>query len=206
MQALIDQMRLGRVGLVDAETASKPGRLLLAKNIAWGEVDAPPGVGDDISVVSIVSETLSHKELGKTMLSRPKYEFFKLEKEIVTGIVNMLGLKKEDLAPSVAKSLQRIHTTNLEAFMYYGKGLDLLDQMNYDSAKEAFQKAFKLDPEFGLANEAYKFAPSSAVNAADLGLESRDIKTYETGATGNLIDTDITTKVIDVKQEQQKCP
>ena len=159
MQALMDEMRIGATGLIDPATASKAGQLLLARNIAWGEMGVSQK--DDLQIVSIVTETLNHQELGKTTIGRPRQEFFKLEKEIVFKILDMLGLKKEDLDPSVLKSLQRIHTTNMRAFMSFGRGLHLLDQMQFAQASQAFNNAVKLDPQFNSAHSAAQSTPRS---------------------------------------------
>lgn len=159
MQALMDEMRIGATGLVDPATACKAGQLLLARNIAWGEMGVSQK--DDLQIVSIVTETLNHQELGKTTIGRPRQEFFKLEKEIVFKILDMLGLKKEDLDPSVLKSLRRIHTTNMRAFMSFGRGLHLLDQMQFAQASQAFNNAVKLDPQFNSAHSAAQSTPRS---------------------------------------------
>ena len=159
MQAIMDEMRLGLTGLVDPATASRAGQLMLARNIAWGEMGVSQG--DNLQIVSIVTETLNHKELGKTTSEKSKQEFFKLEKEIVFKILEKLGIKKENLDPSVLKSIQRLHTTNLNAFRSFGRGLNFLDQMQFAQARVAFNNAAKLDPKFDMANKAALSTPRS---------------------------------------------
>lgn len=152
IQALLQEIRIGMTEVVDEKTAPKAGRMLLAKSIIWGEFAVEKSKKMKIS--STVTEILDSTNLGKAEVEGPVSEFFNLEKELVFNILEALGLKEEDLSPSVKKSIRKIHTENFEAFLNYSKGLDYIDQKDFYKANEAFHTAVKLDPEFDIANNA----------------------------------------------------
>lgn len=156
--ALMNEMRLGLTGLVDPAIAPRVGKLLLARNTAWGEV----GVSQegDIGITSMVCDTLSHTVLDKTKAQGAQEKFFELEKQIVFGILDIIGLKREALDPSVVKSLEKVHTTNLKAFIAFGEALNYLDQDNFVQARLAFEKAAQADPDFDLATEGLEATPN----------------------------------------------
>ncbi|MGA1842763.1 MAG: CsgG/HfaB family protein [bacterium] len=157
IQALIQEIRIGMTEIVEAETAPKAGRILQAKNIIWGEYDVEKSKKMKIS--STVTEILDSTNLGKAEVEGPVSDFFNLEKELVFHILEALGLKEEDLSPSVKKSIRKIHTKDFHAFLNYCKGLDYIDKKDFYKANEAFNNAVKSDPGFDLANEALRTYP-----------------------------------------------
>ncbi len=158
IQALMDEMRLGLTGLVDPAVAPRVGQLLLARNITWGEL----GVSQEgnLETTSMVCNTLNHTVLGKMEAEGSPEKFFELEKRIVFGILYIMGLSREALEPSVVESVEKVHTTNLKAFIAFGEALDHLDQNDFAEARMAFEKAVQADPDFDLAIEGREATPN----------------------------------------------
>ncbi len=158
IQALMDEMRLGQTGLVDPAVAPRVGQLLLARNITWGEL----GVSQEgnLETTSMVCNTLNHTVLGKMEAEGSPEKFFELEKQIVFGILYIMGLSREALEPSVVESVEKVHTTNLKAFIAFGEALDHLDQNDFAEARMAFEKAVQADPDFDLAIEGREATPN----------------------------------------------
>ena len=159
MQALLQEIRLGRTGVVSAATAMKMGRLLLARSIVHGDLIRPAETRLRIS--SRIMETLNATELGATVTEGPVSDLFQMEKEIVFRILASLGLREEDLSEPVRDAVATAHTDSFEALIRYGEGLHLLDQRRISQARDAFQAATLIDPEFDLAREAFISTPET---------------------------------------------
>lgn len=168
VQALVEEMNLGATGIVNPETASKAGGFLLAQHITWGEVASSQQ--DAVQITAKVGQTLSSSNPIDVHAEGEKEKFFELEKQIVFGIIEALGLTKEKLSSPVLKALEKYHTKNFKAFMLFGKGLDHLDRKDFAEAKAAFEQAGKEDPGFGLSTTMGQATPTSAftVTVADM--------------------------------------
>jgi len=169
MQALLTEMQLSQTGLVDSSTGAKVGRLLQAQTIDWGSLQVP----DDnmIRINSVLSDTFSRSTVGESSVEGLKTRFFELEKQIVFAILADLGINKEDLDESVLEALQEIETTSFDAFMHFGAGLEYLDNGNYSEAKDEFEMAADLDPEFEMAATAEEETPAVAIDASSYELD-----------------------------------
>lgn len=162
MSALLNEMRLEQAGIVERQTASKMGRFLLAQNIIWGSVDTP---GDDqLNIASQIAETARAEEIGQVSAQGEKSQFFRLEKELVFGMLQSLGIQKKNLDPDVLESAQNIHTTSMEALTAYGQGLMFLDQRDFRQAKAAFERSMQLDPQFDMAIDAFESTPMENIS------------------------------------------
>lgn len=215
VQALVEEMKLGATGIVDPETASKAGGFLLAEHITWGEVGTSGQ--DTVQITAKVGQTLGSSSPVDVFAEGGKEKFFELEKQIVFGIIEALGLTKEKLSSPVLKALERYHTKNLKAFMLFGKGLDHLDRKDFAEAKAAFEQAGKEDPGFDLSTTMEQATPKTAltVTGADMigevdeqaagGEEETSAAMIETIDQSILVETENATQEIsDVAQDQQE--
>jgi len=152
MQALMDEMKLAQMGVIDPATTARMGRLLQARTIDWGELAALSG--DMISIKTVLSDTLTQDKVGEKKVEGNRRQFFELEKQLVFDILAMLGIKTEELDEDVLKAIKTVHTQNYDAFISYGRGLDFLDKGDFSQAKDSFETAAQLDPDFDLAETA----------------------------------------------------
>ncbi len=155
MQALLQEIRLGQTGIVDRDTAVRSGRLLLARHLVQGVIS--PEEKDALALRASVVETINITTLGRPRTRGSRQDFFGMEKEMVFGILETLGMV--DLAPAVKEAVEKRHTNNMEAFLNYSRGLDFLDRRQFSQARLAFQEAVNLDPRFDLAIEALRSTP-----------------------------------------------
>ena len=159
MQALLDEIRLGQTGVVDPSTAPRVGRMMLAEYTVCGRLE---NRSDQlVHITSTIGRSRDASEAGRAESRGPLHAFFKLEKELVAGLLKCLGVREEDLSPDVLAAVRKIHTKSIAALAYYSAGLDYLDQERFPEAKEAFRKATEADPAFDLAREAYLSTPSA---------------------------------------------
>ncbi len=159
IQALIDEMKLAKTGIVDQQSAPRFGRLIGAQNLVIGSI-APgsPLVPDSIYSVTSISSTTRGDILGSTSISIEKPYFYNLSKLIVENISRITGVQ---LSSHESGVIQKPQTKNYKAYIFYGKALDALDAGNWKMAKDFFIEALKEDPEFDLAHEGLMACPGA---------------------------------------------
>lgn len=162
MQFLLAEMGLGQTGLVNKETAPGVGKLLGAESLVVGTLE--PG---SLSVKSTIASSSKQNVVGIFTVTAEEQEFYILEKEIVFAILKVLGIS---LTPAEEELVGKYHTKNLKAVIYFGMGLEALDEGNWEEAKNFFDKAREEDPEFLLAGNAASACPDAAApNISALG-------------------------------------
>jgi len=153
LQALLQEMKLGLTGIVDARTAPRVGRLLGAENMVVGNLTQ----GSIQATSSFVSTSTGKIEGSSTVMVDDKM-FYELPIRIVRDFVKSKGIK---LTPEEEKAIGIPHTKNYKAFIYYGQALDALDEGRWQDAKNLFDKAVKEDPRFALAAEGSSSCPGA---------------------------------------------
>jgi hypothetical protein len=73
---------------------------------------------------------------------------FQMEKELVLRIIEYF---KISLTIQQREDILQIPTENIEAFLSYCRGLDALDEENYDKAQQNFYQAIQFDSKFSIA-------------------------------------------------------
>lgn len=183
IQALMQEMQLGlAAGIIDGNTAPKLGQMVQAAKVAWGKIDAPDG--DNLEITSIVTEIMGNTNLKETDAQGAMDQFFELQKKLVFGILEGMGIQKADLPDDVRKAVEKVHTTSVDALIEFGTGVDFLDNKNFAQAKQAFAKAAQIDPAFDLAGEAEIATPISDVPVtSDGATEEVSMSTAGAGET-----------------------
>ena len=157
IQALLDEMRLAKTGLVDKKTAPRVGRLIGAKNLVIGSIAlGSPLVPDSIHSVTSITSTIRGGILGSTSISIEKPYFYNLSKLIVENIGRIVGVQ---LSLHETDVIRRPETKNYKAYIFYGRALDAFDAGNWKEARDFFTEALKEDPEFGIAKEGLAACP-----------------------------------------------
>ncbi len=154
LQALFQEMKLGQTGIVDEKTAPRVGHLLGAENIVTGNL-AIGSIRATTSLISASAGTIA----GSSTVEVEQENFYELPKLIIGNYAEIKGI---ELTPEEKQSIGIPHTKNYQAFIYYGEGLDALDEGRWQDAKNLFKKALKLDPRFDLAGEGADSTPSSS--------------------------------------------
>jgi len=139
---------------VNKETAPGVGKLLGAESLVVGTLE--PG---SLSVKSTIASSSKQDVVGMFTVTAEEQEFYILEKEIVFAILKVLGIS---LTPAEEELVGKYHTKNLKAVIYFGMGLEALDEGNWEEAKNLFDKAREEDPEFLLAGNAASACPDAA--------------------------------------------
>jgi len=173
MQKMIDELKLGKTGVVDAKTAARGGRLLGAGKVVSGNM---AGMKDDaMRLNSILTNVSSGKDVGDQEAQGKVAEFFKLEKEIVFGIVDDMGIKLSGEQKAV---VGKYATKSLAAILCYGEALDAQDRGDWDLAIKKYKCSADADPA-GPGAAALGSAPSGAEAAASINDVGKDISGCE---------------------------
>jgi len=151
LQALLEEMKLGQTGLVDAKSAPRVGKLLGAENIVVGNLS--PG---SIRAVTTLASSGKRGVKGSSSVSVDNDKFFELPAFIARETAKIMGIKLTD-AESMAIGVP--HTKVYNAVVYFGKALDALDAGKWKDAKDFFNMALKEDPAFSLAKQGADSCP-----------------------------------------------
>ena len=183
LQALLEEMDLGKTGIVDDRTAPRAGRLVGAEKLVVGNLTL--GINAATSLASTSEENI----MGSAMCTEKREDFFKLPCCIIREVAEILRI---DLTKQPEK-ICIVHTENYDAFIYFGKGLHEMDLGNWQEARDFFTKALKKDPQFQLA----KFWLDACPLPMSPGI--KDIKEMN----GSELASYIETVIIKARQDQQ---
>jgi tetratricopeptide (TPR) repeat protein len=160
IEALLDELELAESQYVDPETAPRTGRILGAGRVIGGAYSVldDEKLRVETALAEVQEEVSPEVETHSDALDR----LFELEKEIVFGVVDRLGV---ELSARERKQIERVPTRNLQAFLAYSRGLEEEGRGNYEAAAEAFGRARELDPNFSEAAQKQEAMESLAAVA-----------------------------------------
>jgi TolB-like protein len=148
LQQLMQEIGLGMTGVVDESAVMRMGKLLGAAQIVQGTL-LDLGNNDfrvDAALVQLKQGKMKNPQEVNGSLSN----FFILEKDLVFGIIDDLGIV---LTNRERKAIEKLPTKNLLAFMAYCRALDNEDKGLYDQANAEYETALKNDAQFSLAKK-----------------------------------------------------
>jgi tetratricopeptide (TPR) repeat protein len=172
IDALLRERQLAASGLVapDAAALQAQARLLGAGSVVAGLVinePSPEGPGAGrYRIHTAVSDVVAGRVVGTQEADGRQAEFFVLQKQIVRGILDTLGVK--EIPPEV----ERVHTRSWAAYARFAAGLAALAEDRYDDARTAFRAALAIDPGFALAEDAFAAVPERAATPAQIAAEA----------------------------------
>ena len=137
IQSLLKEIALSQTGSVDSSTAVRAGKILGAQTIAFGSfIVLGKNVRIDARIIKVETSELIMAE------------------SILGNVDNFMGLERE-LAKKIAVSLKvalQLKTSgtksDINAALYFSRGLDALDRGNRTQARELFKKSIELDPAY----------------------------------------------------------
>jgi tetratricopeptide (TPR) repeat protein len=178
LQALLAEMKLGQTGIVDESTASRVGRLLGAETLVIGNLTL-----GSIQAATTLASTTTEGPKGTAAARVTEENFYTLPAMIVRQITEILDAP---LSPDEAAAIQVPHTTKYEAFICFGKALDAMDVGRWEDAKNLFDMAVQIDPDFDLAREGADSCPGAgSPGLGQLGsMANADLAGVAEGAVG----------------------
>lgn len=106
---------------------------------------------DRVRITAQLVDATTEGHLWAERYDRDFKDIFALQDEVTQKIVGALAVK---LSEDERECLANRYTDNLEAYDYYLRGLEYLHQFTVEAnsqAREMFERAFELDPEFASA-------------------------------------------------------
>ncbi|MEW5801070.1 MAG: CsgG/HfaB family protein [bacterium] len=161
LQALVDEMELGKSGLVDMDQAPRIGKLLGAQHLIGG--DLQNGQTHAMQIKALFLDVPTAEILKQKIAEGDLAGLFDLEKELVSDILTFLMV---ELTPEEEKRIQRPLTTSIKAAMAFFQGIAASDSGDYRKAARFYKQALKTDPGISRARE-------SLLELQDLGLVPR---------------------------------
>ena len=162
MQALMQEIGLGKTGAVEAGTAPRLGRLLGARRVVNGAFTplAQEQLRLDIEATDVRQGTSQSRETDGEW-----GRLFRLQKELTFGLIEEMGI---ELTDEERDAIEEIPTENLLAFIAYSRGLDLEDQGKVAEAARAYAEAVALDPQFEAAQQGRERLAGLATGQVEL--------------------------------------
>jgi TolB-like protein len=143
LEKIIKEIGLSMSGMIDESSAQQAGKLLGADMLMIGSFNHSFGgqMRIDARLVKVeTGETVKAEEItGK------KKKLFKLIKKLSFKIAENLNIK---LSKEEKKSIKKSDNDDLEALMYFSKGLDAEDKGDYTGAKKMYEKALKINKKY----------------------------------------------------------
>lgn len=160
MQAIVDEINLGRAGQVDAASATRAGKLIAAGRILNGQILAPGGQQLNLAgaVVNTTSGTVENNPGANGTLNA----IFDAEKAFVLDVFRNLGVQ---LSAAEQREFDKRPTGNLQAFLAFSRGLMAEDAGRLDDAVRFFENARSIDPGFSAALQRAQNAAAAQAGA-----------------------------------------
>ena len=189
MQALLEELDLSQGDAFDPQTAPRLGRLVQSGRVVGGSFDV---VDDNLRTDVVVWEWQDEPEPVLAEHAGDLSALFRLEKEMVFGLVRELGI---ELTPSERDRIERVPTRDIQAFLAFSRGLQEEDAGNFAAAAAQFGQAAALDPGFQAAatraGEAQAMSSAGGSISAALGAgktaSSGEAKGSGAGGSGDLV-------------------
>ena len=118
------------------------------------------GEGMQLKIDIATTETVSGQNLGLLAESTQLNKIFELKNQLVYKIADLLGVSAAQIPASIKAAIEKPPTEKLEAFLSFSKGLDLMDQGQFATAKVQFALSIEQDPNFLLAKTLVSQMPN----------------------------------------------
>jgi len=148
LEKIIKELGLSMSGMVDEASLQKAGKLLGADMLMLGSFNNSFGgqMRIDARMVKVeTGETIKAEEVtGK------KKKLFKLIKKLSFKIADNLQLK---LTKDEKKAIAKSDNENIDALLYFSRGLDAEDKSDFKLAQKMYKKALKINKKYKQAKK-----------------------------------------------------
>jgi TolB-like protein/tetratricopeptide (TPR) repeat protein len=145
MSEVLAEMEFQKSPYVDKSTAVQVGKGLGAEWVLTGAVSALEAT---MRLDARLVEVGTGRVLETESVTGPTAEFFLLEKELATAILDKLQVRTTSRESA---QMGRVATESFDAFVAWSQGLAALDRGAMEEARASLEEALTLDDRFGLA-------------------------------------------------------
>lgn len=146
LQRVVEEMKLGQAGMVDAATAQQVGKLVGAQNLLLGGFIAMGGgkMRLDVRIVNV--------ETGRTLKAEEKTgkenQLFDLVTDLNRKLIRDLAAQ---ITPADEAALGALRNVKFSAMLRFSQGVVSEDRGDFAAAREKYRLALKEDPGFAAA-------------------------------------------------------
>ena len=144
IQALLDEIALGKSNSIDRATAARSGRMLQAGRMIRGSLTVASA--QNVSLVTNVVPVATTQDLLGGTASGSLDQIFDFEKAVVIQTVAKMNITLTAAQRAAIDGYRP--TRNVQAFLAYSRGLVASDAGRLDEAVNFFDNARALDPNF----------------------------------------------------------
>jgi TolB-like protein len=181
---VLRELDLGRSTRMDSSTAPRVGQLLRARRLVLGSLDTLPS--GELRVSARIAD-VETGVLEQALDARaPFSDVLAAEKAVAFRLFDALGVS---LTPAERTRIESRQVASLSSLDAYGRGVQAELQGDRRRAVDEFERAFRIDPGFGAANDRaaqLKITASGSVNAPTLLPGVRQINAPEAGTVDRL--------------------
>lgn len=150
LEALVDEIELGRSGLVDPASAAAAGKVLGADYMVFGSIFSArlPSIAVTLWVVEVETGRVVASQEVRGEVGERGEEFFVLIDELAFAILDVLQMR---LAARDRIAFGEVDVRQLETVDTYGRALDALSSGQTGDARQLLSRVVSLEPGFVLA-------------------------------------------------------
>lgn len=146
LDAIMRELQLAASGRADSSTAPRVGRLVQARQMVYGALQADTNrMGIQVGVADAATRQLRGAVATELRLN----DILDAEKQIALRLFESLGVT---LTPAERVAVEERPTKNLAAFLAYGRGVRYETELRFADAASEYRNALALDPNFTLAS------------------------------------------------------
>jgi TolB-like protein len=145
LDAIMRELALASSGRADSSTAPRVGRLVQARRVVYGALDAQATtMGVSVGVADAATRQVQPALSAQMGLDN----VLDTEKQIALRLFENLGVT---LTPAERAAVEERPTKNIAAFIAYGRAARYESEFRFADAVGAYDEALRLDPSFTLA-------------------------------------------------------
>jgi TolB-like protein len=137
IQALLEEIALGQTGCVDESTAIRAGNILGAQTIAFGSFMV---LGNQVRIDTRIIRVETSELIMAESIDGDSGNFINLERKLAEKIAGSLKV--------AFRSETSASGSDIDAALYFSRGLDALDRGDREEANRLFKKSMELDPAY----------------------------------------------------------
>ncbi len=139
---VLQEHELVKSGSVNTSAAVKAGELLGAHYMVFGSI-----IQLDHRTFKMMARVVDVEtsEIVASVEREGAPDYFGIQEELTVELAEKLDLKVGD---DVEEMIRQGGTDSQDAMLHYSEGLQHFDRLNYESAYEAFKKAYEMDESF----------------------------------------------------------
>jgi TolB-like protein len=145
LDAIVRELELAASGRADSTVAPRVGRLVQARRVVYGALDARGGtMGVRVGVADAATRQVQPAVSADMRLD----DILDTEKQIAFRVFESMGIT---LTPAERAEVEERPTRNIAAFIAYGRGVRSESEFRFADAVTEYRDAIRLDPTFALA-------------------------------------------------------